>query len=252
MNTFSKSKVAFKILLFLLAVFALSWWQLKRVPNAITALPSLFKEPIQSNTQKSKFSLSLKNHTYLIEPVQEYEIWGLVVSDHNSNAWWDFSHESWNDFINTKDICVIWGTNLTNPYFSKLNFSHGAWTCYVETKDSLAWQNFKLTQISNNHLIPADYSIQKQISQAQIGDQIRIKGQLVNYNVDGGPFRKSSLIRTDTNNGACEIIYAEEFEILSKEKKHWADIYFILKFLIPAVFIIMLYFFFTDIKNNHS
>ena len=40
-----------------------------------------------------------------------------------------------------------------------------------------------------------------------------LQGKLVNYSHDGLPARKSSLVRSDTGNGACEILYVTGFEV---------------------------------------
>ena len=52
------------------------------------------------------------------------------------------------------------------------------------------------------------------------GDQIKIKGYLVDYKVakDGQTLftRGTSTTRTDNGNGACETIYVEDVEIIRK------------------------------------
>jgi len=64
--------------------------------------------------------------------------------------------------------------------------------------------------MSNNHIIPANEQIRSKINSLNTGDQIQINGYLVeskgtyegkNYYWD------SSLSRTDTSDGACEVFY---------------------------------------------
>lgn len=211
-------------------VVGISFWRSSKLPTQFGTGENLLKEPVQTSTDKKPFETQANGHTYQIEPIYEYEISGLVVSDHASNSWFDNVHEQWNDYINTKDICVIWGKNVTNPLLSKLNFSHGAWTCYVSAKSGEVWSSFSMDQLSNNHLIPANPEIAKLIAESNIGDEIRIKGQLVNYSVNKGPQRKSSTIRTDTENGACEIIYVNEFETYAKNNRFWTSLFKLSKF----------------------
>lgn len=208
-----------------LLVLGISYWQSGKIPRKFVAIDHLQKEPLQTKTEKTSFTVDLKGHRYQIDPLYEYEIWGLVVSDHSSDSWLDTSHESWNDYLNTKDICVIWGTNILSPHLNELKFSHGTFTCYVQTKSAAAWQSFHADKLANNHLIPASKNIEKLIANSRVGDEIRIKGQLVNYNVNGGPFRKTSVIRNDMENGACEIIYVNEFETLARNNKIWIYIF---------------------------
>ncbi len=214
----------FKALVVAIVVWGFSFWRGLQIPRNISSIENMQKEPLQTTTTNKPFTTAYKEHTYQIEPVFNYEMWGLVVSDHNSDSWMDSDHEHWNDYINTKDICIIWGKNVLNPLLSKMNFRNGNWTCYFSTKDGEAWRTFKPDQLSNNHVIPANPEVQKLIANSRVGDEIRIKGQLVNYSVNKGSARKSSTVRNDRDNGACEIIYVEEFETFTKHNALWNKI----------------------------
>jgi hypothetical protein len=43
----------------------------------------------------------------------------------------------------------------------------------------------------------------------------------VDYSTDGHPPRNTSLVRTDTGNGACEIIYAQSARFLARPPLVW-------------------------------
>ncbi len=203
-------------------LWGFSFWQSGRIPSRFSNLNQLQQNPLQTSSTQKPFEIQASGHTYQIQPIYDYELWGLVVSDHSSDSWMDNdTHESWGDFINTKDICVIWGQNVLNPNLSKISFRSGAWTCYAETKDTDAWRSFRPDQLSNNHVIPANDSIGRLIANSNVGDEIRIRGHLVNYKIDNGPSRNSSIVRTDMENGACEIIYVNEFETYAKNNKIW-------------------------------
>ncbi len=204
-----------------LILWAFAYWQSIQVPNHFSNLKDLQNEPRQTETDKEPFNIAVKQHSYQIQPVFEYELWGLIVEDHDSSSWIDTSHAQWGDFLNTKDICVIWGQNLTNRYLHDLKFSHGDWTCYVKTSSNEAWSSFKWDQLSNNHLLPENSEIEARIKTAHIGDEIHLKGQLVNYSINHGPKRQSSITRDDRENGACEIIYVNQFQILNRHNALW-------------------------------
>ena len=210
-----------KILVVSLLVWIFSFWRSEKIPLKNLDNQSLQKEPLQKPTFEKPFQTQVSGHSYQIEPVYDYEVWGLVVSNHDSNSWKDSVHEAWNDYINTKDICIIWGQNLKNASLSELKFRNGSWTCYVTTNSSQAWQQFNTTQISNNHVIPANAEIKKLMARSSVGDEIRMRGQLVNYRINNGPSRNSSTVRTDTDNGACEIIYVKEFETFKSHNSFW-------------------------------
>ena len=81
-------------------------------------------------------------------------------------------------------------------------------------------------QVSNNHLVIDSEKIEKKINQLSVGDQIKIKGKLVNVHAEnlGKPGKydpklfewNSSTKREDTGGGACETIYIEDIEIIKK------------------------------------
>lgn len=131
-------------------------------------------------------------------------------------GWKNITHRDVGDFINTNDLCVIWGANAETLDLSKFSFSHGDWTCYVYTTNTPAWSQFKMDALANNHVLPATPEISRAVHDVRIGDQIEMSGELVDYSIDGNPPRTTSIIRTDTGNGACEIIYVRDFKFLAR------------------------------------
>ncbi|MGZ5556026.1 MAG: hypothetical protein ACXW3H_09970, partial [Candidatus Aminicenantales bacterium] len=48
----------------------------------------------------------------------------------------------------------------------------------------------------------------------------------VSYGVKGAPYaRRSSTLRTDRGNGACEVVYVTEFEILREANSAWRTLH---------------------------
>jgi hypothetical protein len=214
-------KKAWKVGVLGAAAWLLSWWFCQRLPYTTSYPEALLAEPLQTATSEPPHEVAVADKKYLIEPLFDYEIRGLVVATHDSRNWLDISHSAWGDRINTKDICVLWGKNLTNGHLREMEFSHGDWTCYYSTHSQEAWQSFDQTKISNNHIIPASAYVAHLVDTIEVGDEISLKGQLVNYSINGGPHRHSSTVRTDTGNGACEILYAQNVSILRRHNGVW-------------------------------
>ncbi len=105
-----------------------------------------------------------------------------------------------------------------------------------------AWKSFDGEQLSNNHLITSDEFVKDALSNVNIGDQIRIRGQLVNYKYPQGGQRTTSTIRTDSENGACETIYVEQVDILHTYTGVWRKI----MYAAAAVLICFLAFYFAS------
>jgi hypothetical protein len=65
------------------------------------------------------------------------------------------------------------------------------------------------------------------IDAVRIGDQIHLKGLLVNYSARRMPhaWRMTSTTRNDSGNGACEVVFVEAIDILQHETPGWYTTY---------------------------
>ena len=70
------------------------------------------------------------------------------------------------------------------------------------------------TNSANMHLIPSNPAIEDAIDGIRQGELIRLSGQLVRVDAEDGWHWVSSLSRDDTGNGACELIWVENLELL--------------------------------------
>jgi hypothetical protein len=197
-----------------------SCWQRNEFPENLSVAPDLLEPPVQRTASIRPFTVSNNGTDYRIVPRYHYELNGLVVSyaHHNGNY---SLHRLWNDHINVADVCVVWSENTNAADLNRIKFWNGKFTCNFETNDTGVWKRFRQDQISNNHLLTDDRRIRKKIKQVSIGDQIRIRGWLVNYSNDSGFSRGTSTTRDDTGNGACETIYLKDFEILQPLDNGW-------------------------------
>ena len=73
-------------------------------------------------------------------------------------------------------------------------------------------------QSANTHVIAADSSVKSVINRIRRGDHVHLKGYLVNIIGMGSGGKSfswnSSISRTDSGNGACEVFYVTEAKIL--------------------------------------
>jgi hypothetical protein len=213
-----------------------AFWNRNDLPGDIEFHPRLEGEPHQRPIAERPMNLSYAGVDYRVEPLYDYELYGLVVSYRQHDG--ESSMHRWsNDHLNVADVCVVWSDSAFQPTLRKLDFWNGIFTCNVQTRDSVAWSRFKMNQLSNNHLISADPFIRDRVAEVRIGDQIRVKGSLARYGaVSGGGMRGTSTTREDTGDGACETILVEQFEIVVPVFSGWrAAMYFSLAVLIAAL-----------------
>jgi hypothetical protein len=209
------------------AVFVVSFFMRNRLPDKSLVLEPLLQDPVQTEDGVPEpFEVTRKNVTYTVTPLFGYELWGMIVSYHHSASFVDISHKQWNDFLNTKDICVIWGSNAESGVYSRMTFRNRDFTCFYRYPDRETGALFTESCLSNNHLLPADAPIADAVLKARKGDQVRLKGWLVSYGVKGAPYsRRSSTVRNDRGNGACEVVYVTEFEVLREANAAWRTLH---------------------------
>ncbi len=70
---------------------------------------------------------------------------------------------------------------------------------------------------ANMHMIPSDTATAAALHRVRAGDRVRIDGWLVQADGGDGWRWRSSLSRTDTGDGACELVYVCSIAALSED-----------------------------------
>jgi len=208
------------VLLFFGLVFRNRW------PKDNEFRPELFQEPVQAPGDiPAPFDVVQKGFTYSVYPQYEYELWGMVVSSHYAGSFLDYAHEMWKDYLNIKDLCVVWGKNLETGAFREIKFWSRDFTCYYSWSSPEVGRQFSQSHISNNHLITEDAQLRRLIKSVKRGDQVRLRGWLAKYGHKGSRVvRGTSTTRQDTGGQACETVYVTEFEVLKRANAGWRSV----------------------------
>jgi hypothetical protein len=208
-----------------LLLAAVSFFMKDSLPPAARLRPELLEEPQQRAVSKAPLDATVNGVQYAIQPRFSYDLYGLVVSLHDSDAWWDYAHREWGDHVNVVDFCVVWGNNIRREAYKGVSWSHDQWTCMWQTYSNDALRAFDGAAYSNNHLVTDDPATARELRRVRIGDQIRFRGYLVDYTTikNGVPAGKrvTSTVRNDDGPGACEVVYVEDFEILGSPNRLW-------------------------------
>ena len=212
-----------------------------QLPRECDILRPLYREPRQTPTLAVPFKVEKGGIEFTIEPLFDYDPYGLIVSEHNTQYWTDLYHSKWKDKLNIKDLCVVWGDNFKGDLFRQVKYKSGSWTCYVMPKNLEAAQTFDFEKLSNNHLLVDDPLIKKALSRVRRGDQVHFRGYLAKYSHGEDFTRGSSITRIDRNNGACETVFLKEFEVLEKGNLFWRLCGALLKLMLVIVTVGTLY-----------
>ena len=209
------------------AAFVLSFFMKDRLAGRGEILPELLQDPVQTKDGLPEpFEVTRKGVTYTVEPLFNYELNGMVVSYHHADSFSDISHDAWKDYVNVKDICVLWGRNLETAVYARMKFKNRDFTCFYAYPDEETGRIFSENCLSNNHLLPADSIVAGAVMRAKKGDQVHVNGWLVNYGIQGSPEKRlTSTTRKDRGNGACETIFVNEFEILRQANPGWRTLH---------------------------
>ena len=180
-----------------------------------TDIPVVYtNESIAGPTQQRVFGMEpfIKVHgkmTFTITPVARYSIQGLVTGKKSYNDRWDM--------LAPYDINLIWGFLAEGNFSGHITFSQPFRSMNYNYYGGPLTQMEVLTHMSNNHIIPADEKILKQIKQIGKGDIVLLEGYLVNVDgkgTDGSWSRwRTSLSRSDKEKDACEILYVEKVSL---------------------------------------
>ncbi len=109
------------------------------------------------------------------------------------------------------DLAVGWGSMSDSGVLEKLDIRQGhriyRWTYWGQPP--IPEQEI-ISHSCNVHLIPADQAVLDKLRSVRAGSLVRLGGLLVeaSHPQGDGPWR-SSLSRTDTGAGSCEIIYVK-------------------------------------------
>ncbi|MFA5119244.1 MAG: hypothetical protein WC695_10465 [Candidatus Omnitrophota bacterium] len=194
--------------------------------------PLILNEPVQEKIERQEsIDLEIRGYSYRLTPVYEFEINALVVSKYN----YKFGIYR-SDSVFPIDLCMIWGDNIARKTYKNmsLRFFHDCRWCEVEWWGNL---DFNMRQLANCHLVANKKSILDKINRIVIGDQLKIKGKLVN--IEGRLVSKpdkytprqlswrTSVSRTDTGAGACEIVYVEDIIFLKKANQLSSYLFFV-------------------------
>lgn len=216
-----------------LVLLAVAWTQKGELSAPTRIRPELLGEPLQTATDRQPFAFDYRGRQCRVRPVASYELTGLVVSHNDITSVADIYHDA--SSVDTKDLCVLWGDSLRHPDYLRARFSSGSWTCYVAWREPLP--NLRMDGIGNNHLITNSDAVRRVISKVRVGDQIRLRGLLVDYQMDDWEdfWRQTSTVRDDSG---CEVVFVESLEILARGTPGWYFAWGLawgLLILVPAV-----------------
>ncbi len=192
--------------LFVLSVIVLLYlgvkdWQTK----AITHPPGILTSgaPVQRNIQASSFRLD----DYEITKRARFEINARVLSTEN----YYLSREA---DLSPIDLALGWGVMSDTALLNKLSISQSSRWYRWRYEGSIPVTDEQIISSSGNmHMVPATAAVERSLMQLREGDVITLKGYLIDVEHDSGWKWRTSMTRSDTGGGACEIVFVESIAV---------------------------------------
>lgn len=152
---------------------------------------------------------ALERAGFELTPLARFEVKGRVLGQLVYDA--DTVAE-----LSPVDIALGWGAMSDSRVLSQIEMSQGERFFYWRTQRAPVPRS-TIEQFSTNvHAIPATPEIEQRLRMVRPDDVVRLSGLLVNaYRPTDGYRWKTSLVRDDTGDGACEIVYVTDIEIAS-------------------------------------
>ena len=112
------------------------------------------------------------------------------------------------------DLALGWGAMSDSSVLDRIDISQSArwYRTRYEFPSPIPDQQI-IANSSNMHMIPAGKSIERSLKKLREGDIVLIRGFLVDVDHDSGWYWRSSMSRTDTGDGACELVFVEYLSV---------------------------------------
>ena len=171
--------------------------------------PGVFapNEPTQVNISNAPMFM---HNDYFITPLAEFEAQARVLSRKN----YSWGRES---DLSPVDFALGWGRMSDEAVYNQINIRQNNRFYYWRVQQFPIPRREIETSSANMHMIPASRRVERAIKSVQKGDLVSFSGKLIRAESADGWRWTSSLTRTDTGNGACELVFVERFEILKPE-----------------------------------
>lgn len=192
------------LLIAITGVLVYSYWPEKELRHPAGVLAP--DDPVQTAVISP---VSWKKGQYTITPLAEFKIKAFVLSTNS------FSFGSGSD-LSPMDLALGWGQMSNQAVIDGLDIDQSNRWYHWKAKVLVIPASEINTHSANMHIIPANDEIERTLDELYKGCIIEMKGYLVSVKGDDGFHWKSSLRRDDSGGGACELVWAEELNVINK------------------------------------
>jgi hypothetical protein len=194
--------------LFLLLLLGALWqgvhlWQLRDVHPLDGVLAP--EDPVQVNLDAQP---TLMHGRWTLQPRAHYDITARILSRE------DYHFDAVADLI-PEDLALGWGPMSDNRILKAFEISQDYRFYFWRALNGLPIpREVVIEHSANTHVIPADAFVRSQLRKLRAGQVVHLSGLLVDGVRSDGHWLHTSMTRSDTGPGACEVMLVENVETL--------------------------------------
>jgi hypothetical protein len=176
-------------------------WQLRPVhpPDGIIAPDDPQQTPLQDATSRTL-------GRWRLTPRARYDITARILSRE------DYGFDLLADLV-PEDLALGWGPMSDNRILRDFEITQGARFYTWMPKRALPLpRQVVIEHSANTHVIPVDAAVRRQLEHLRVGQVVHLAGFLVDAVRDDGAYIRTSLTRSDSGGGSCEVVLVEQVE----------------------------------------
>ncbi|WP_243321521.1 hypothetical protein [Geothrix sp. SG200] len=190
----------------LVLVAAFLWWDQRAVSQPAGALAP--EEPVQEPPE-STATWTFKNHT--ITPLAAFDIHARILGKERYR--FDRAAE-----LSPVDLALGWGPMSDSRILEAFTIDQRDRWYFWRSARMPVPETQVVSHSANMHMIPANGGVARRLKAARVGQLVHLKGQLVRADGKDGWHWVSSLSRTDTGDGSCEVIWVESAQVADRSQ----------------------------------
>lgn len=192
----------------LVLVFLLGGWSPWSQPSDPQPAPGVlvYGAPLQEETTLEPW----EDKDYTFEPLASYEITARILSKKFYTS--DRPAE-----ISPIDLALGWEVMSDTTVLDDLIIEQSKRWYYVSWRNAPIEANTIIQHSANTHILPATPEIASVVKTLQKNQVVRLRGYLVLVTAKDGFLWRSSVTRSDTGNGSCEVFWVTDVEVQTLE-----------------------------------
>ena len=145
----------------------------------------------------------VRHGRWTLTPRATYDVTARILSRE------DYRFDPIADLV-PEDLALGWGAMSDNRVLAAFDISQAARFYTWRVREALPMpREDVISHSANTHVIPADAVVRAELARLRVGQVVHLHGQLVDGVRDDGTRVHTSLTRTDSGAGACEILLVE-------------------------------------------